>query len=117
MSDLSPARAGPPDKEVGVGPPPEKAGKAADRAVSDERLLPGEDPSSRYPEDATHWISVLLAFKQEILRQSTDRAAVMIPAAKREVETTDLIVLRAEEARLERRLGFWQQRLADSGGT
>jgi hypothetical protein len=120
MSDLSPARAGPPDKEVGVGPPPEKAEKAADRAVSDERLLPGEDPSSRYPEDATHWITVyseLLAFKQEILRQSTDRAAVMIPAARREVETTDLIVLRAEEARLERRLGFWQQRLADSGGT
>lgn len=119
MSDSSPKRAGPSDDEVGIGPPPEKAEKAADRAVSEERLLPGEDPSSRHPEDATHWIAVysqLLAFKQEILRQSTDRAAVMITAAQREVENTDLIVLRAEAARLERRLGFWRQRLADSGG-
>ena len=40
----------------------------------------------------------------------------MITAAQREVESTDLIVLRAEAARLERRLGFWQQSLADSGG-
>lgn len=40
----------------------------------------------------------------------------MITAAQREVESTDLIVLPAEAARLERRLGFWQQRLADSGG-
>lgn len=102
MSDSSPKRAGPSDDEVGIGPPPGKAEKAADRAVSDERLLPREDPSSRHPEDATHWIAVYsepLAFKQEILRQSTD-----------------LIVLCAEAARLERRLGFWQQRLADSGG-
>ena len=40
----------------------------------------------------------------------------MIAAAQREVESTDLIVLRAEAARLERRLSFWQQTLADSGG-
>lgn len=95
MSDSSRKRAGPSDDEVGIGPPPEKAEKAADRAVSDECLLPG---------------------RGSLESQSTDRAEVMITAAQREVESTDLIVLRAEAARLERRLGFWQQRLADSGG-
>jgi len=60
--------------------------------------------------------SELLAFKQAILRQSADRAGVMIPTAQREVESTGPLVRRAEAARLQRRLGFWQQRLADSGG-
>ena len=60
--------------------------------------------------------SELLAFKQEILRQSSARAAVMIPAARREVESTDLVVLRAEAARLERRLDYWHRRLTESRG-
>ena len=112
-------RAGPSEKEAGAGPPPEKVGKAADSAVAADRLLPGEDPSSRHPEDARHWMAVyseLLAFKQEILRQSSARAAVMIPAARREVESTDLVVLRSEAARLERRLDYWHRRLTESRG-
>lgn len=111
MSESSRGRAAPSEEEVGVGPHPEKAEKAADRAVSDEPLLPGEDPTSRYPEDATHWIAInseLLAFTQEVLRPSADRAAVMIPAAQPDAEST--------AARLERRLGLWHQRVADSGG-
>jgi hypothetical protein len=94
-------------------------GKAAGSAAAGDRLLPGEDPSSGHPEDARHWMAVyseLLAFKQEILRQSSARAAVMISAARREVESTDLMVLRAEAARLEQRLGFWHRRLTDSRG-
>src|SRR5215470_8599950 len=30
----------------------------ADEAVASDRLLPGEDPASRDPDDATHWIAV-----------------------------------------------------------
>jgi hypothetical protein len=114
MSDVN---EGAPEPGPGVGPPPEKAEKAANKAVAEERLLPGEEPSSSDPEDASHWIAVyseLLTFKRGILEQSTDEAAEMSPAAKREVESTDLVVLRAEAARLERRLSFWQNRLAQS---
>jgi len=112
-------RAGPSEKEVGAGPPPDKAGNAADPAEAGDRLLPAEDPSSRHAEDARHWMAVyseLLAFKQEILRQASARAAVMIPAARREVERTDLIALRTEAARLERRADFWHRRLTESRG-
>lgn len=114
MSDMN---EGAPEPGPGVGPPPEKAEKAANKAVAEERLLPGEEPSSSDPEDAIHWIAVyseLLTFKRGILEQSTDEAAAMSPAAKGEVESTDLVVLRAEAARLERRLSFWQNRLAQS---
>ena len=108
---------GPSEPGPGVGPPPEVAEKAADKAVAEERLLPGEEPSSSDPDDASHWMAVyseLLTFKRGILERSTDEAAAMSPAANREVETTDLVVLRAEAARLERRLSFWQNRLAQS---
>jgi len=114
MSDMND---GPSEPGLGVGPPPEVAEKAADKAVAEERLLPGEEPSSSDPEDACHWIAVyseLLTFKRGILERSTDEAAAMSQPAKREVESTDLVVLRAEAARLERRLSFWQNRLAQS---
>jgi len=114
---MSEMNEGPSEPGPGVGPPPEVAEKAADRAVAEERLLPGEEPSSSDTEDASHWIAVyseLLTFKRGILERSTDEAAAMSQVAKREVESTDLVVLSAEAARLERRLSFWQNRLAQS---
>ena len=85
MSDMN---EGAPEPGPGVGPPPEKAEKAANKAVAEERLLPGEEPSSSDPEDANHGMAVyseLLTFKRGILARSSDEAAAMSQAAKREV--------------------------------
>jgi hypothetical protein len=84
--------------------------------VDRDRLLPGEDPCSHRPDDAAHWVDVyseLLTFKHELLRESTKSRKAMVPAARKEIEQTDLVVLEAEAERLERRVRFWRSRLAE----
>ena len=36
----------------------DQAEEAADKAVDPDRLLEGEDPSTTYLDDATHWVTV-----------------------------------------------------------
>ncbi len=92
-----------------------EAGKsAADKSVDPERLLAGEDPKTRYVEDAAHWVTVyseLVLFKERLvdtaqqgLLQATE------DAARAEIANIDLIALSAERDRLLRRLDFWKQR-------
>jgi hypothetical protein len=89
--------------------------EAALDSVEPDRLLPGEAPDTRYPDDARHWITVYsesLAFKIEILRITEERIRSMDPDSGAEIAATDFKVLRAEEQRLQRRLTFWRAREA-----
>jgi hypothetical protein len=77
-----------------------------------ERLLPGEDPETPYPEDASHWTRVyseLVAFKDDLLKRLTQDRKLLSDAAMTELER-DENLLRLELARLKLRLSFWKTR-------
>ena len=100
-------------------PDREAAQEAALDAVEPERLLAGEDEHSTYVDDAVHWTKVyteLLDFKRSLLTLAEQEVAAMDEDAASEVRETDLKVLRAEAARFQRRLGFWQERTRVLGG-
>jgi hypothetical protein len=95
------------------------AQEAADKAADEDRLLEGEDPSTPYLEDATHWVTVydeLLAVKRDLVGVSEDRLPDMTPEARREIATTDLAVLDAEMKRFTRRRAYWKERCVELGG-
>jgi hypothetical protein len=98
----------------------EGAEKAADEAADEDRLLEGEDPGTPYLEDASHWVTVyseLLAVKRELVGVSEDRLSDISTEARRELATTDLVVLDAEMKRFSRRLAYWRERCVELGET
>ena len=83
------------------------------RIVDSSRLLPGEDPTAGHPDDALHWAQVyreLTEFKNRAIDRIVIDAVGLGDVARLEVETTDLVVLRAERDRLVRRSEFWRER-------
>jgi hypothetical protein len=87
--------------------------QAAHEQVADDRLLPGEEPSTRHPDDALHWAQVyreLLEFKDRAMERMAMEVVSLGDVARREVEATDLVVLRAERDRFRRRAEFWRER-------
>jgi hypothetical protein len=85
-----------------------------ERALDPDRLLEGEDPHSRDPEDALHWLQVydeLYRFKADLVTQTRARLARMPAAARREVKETDLAILLRESERLHGRREFWRERV------
>jgi hypothetical protein len=91
----------------------QEARDAALDAVEPARLLEGEDEHTTYVDDAVHWTKVyaeLLDFKRSLMSVSEHQLQSMGDAAESEVKETDLKVLKAEAARFERRLNFWQER-------
>lgn len=118
MSALGPED---PEAEHPVTPVPGKveAQNAALDAVEPERLLDGEDEQTTYADDAVHWAKVyreLLEFKHSLLNLAERRVNSMGDDARTEVNDTDLKVLKAEAARFERRLAFWQVRTNELSG-
>jgi hypothetical protein len=112
----------PPDTNHHVSDSPgrQEAREAALDAVEPERLLEGEDEDTAYLDDAVHWVKVyveLLDFKQSLLQVAELQVPAMHEAAGAEVRETDLKVLKAEAARFERRLDFWQARVAALKGS
>ena len=96
-----------------------EAQNAALDAVEPERLLDGEDEQTTYADDAVHWTKVyreLLEFKHSLLNVAEQSVASMGDDAGSEVRGTDLKVLKAEAARFERRLAFWQLRTNELSG-
>ncbi len=90
-----------------------KKEKAARDQVSDDRLLPGEKPATQHHDDAFHWAQVyreLCDFKERTIDRIAMEAVGLGDAARQEVEATDLIVLRAERDRFQRRAAFWRDR-------
>jgi len=96
-----------------------EAQNAALDAVEPERLLDGEDEQTTYADDAVHWTKVyreLLDFKHSLLNVAEQTVVSMGDDAGGEVRDTDLKVLKAEAARFERRLAFWQLRTNELSG-
>lgn len=93
---------------------------AGDKAVDDDRLLEGENPTSPYLDDATHWVTVyseLLSVKRDLVGVSESHLPEMADEARRELASTDLVVLDAEMRRFSRRLEFWRARCVELGGS
>jgi hypothetical protein len=93
----------------------QEARDAALDAVEPGRLLEGEDEHTVYVDDAVHWTKVyteLLDFKRSLMAVSERHVESMGDDAESEVKETDVKVLKAEAARFERRLAFWQERVA-----
>jgi hypothetical protein len=92
----------------------EQGKRAAERAVDENRLLPGEDPDSSYLDDAVHWCAVyteLLQGKSAMLAALSDRLAqAREESARQELGETDVIVLGRELERLQGRIDFWSNR-------
>jgi hypothetical protein len=88
--------------------------EAAKAAVSEDRLLEGEDPETTYSDDARHWLDVyaeLLSFKKRLISTADQSISQLSDSTARyEAAATDMTVLKAERDRLERRLRFWQRR-------
>jgi hypothetical protein len=93
--------------------------RASAAAVDPDRLLEGEDPTTRYVEDAAHWITVyseLVLFKERLVDTAAEALRNMTEMhARDEVSSTDLVVLTAERDRLRRRLDYWKERQRELG--
>jgi hypothetical protein len=91
------------------------AQKAALEAVSPTLLMPGEEDSSPYIEDAEHWIAVyseLYNFTVAIVnRLRTDMLDLQQPTQDY-LRTHDVLVHEEQIRRFSERLAFWNQRLA-----
>jgi hypothetical protein len=90
-----------------------KKEKAAKDTVSDDRLLPGENPATEHQDDAFHWAQVyreLCEFKERAIDRIGIESVSLGDAARQEIEATDLVVLRAERDRFLRRAEFWRDR-------
>lgn len=97
----------------------EAAHDAAHDSVDDDRLLEGEDPATTYLDDATHWVTVyseLLGVKRDLLGMTEESLEGLQPEARREIASTDLVVLDTEMKRFARRLEYWRQRCVELGG-
>ena len=87
--------------------------KAAEAQVDEGRLLPGENPGAAHPDDALHWAQVyreLCEFKNRAIDRLVVDAVGLGDEARQEIESTDLLVLRAERDRFQRRADFWRDR-------
>ena len=87
--------------------------KAAEEQVDDGRLLPGENPTATHPDDAFHWAQVyreLCEFKNRAMDRMVVEAVGLGDVARQEIESTDLVVLKAERDRFQRRADYWRDR-------
>jgi hypothetical protein len=95
--------------------------RAGRDAEDPDRLLDGENPDTRQPDDVEHWFKVyteLVQTKAELLGALSGRLAeLQEPESRREVADTDLEILKRELGRLQRRLDFWRGRWESIGST
>jgi hypothetical protein len=87
--------------------------RLARAAVDDTRLMRGENPASTLREDALHWISVygeLAQFKQTLLDEMHDKLPAMSGVTAAEVHNVDIVIIREQMERYQRRIAFWKQR-------
>lgn len=80
-------------------------------------MLPGENPHSRQPEDAEHWLAVyteLLQAKAAMLAALNQRLSVMKQeVARKEIGATDAPLLERELSRFQKRIDYWLGRKAE----
>jgi hypothetical protein len=83
----------------------------SEQTGSPNRLLPGEDPASPYPEEAQQWVAVyrdLVGFKEAVVRLFQDKQE-RLPPAEVELEK-DEQGLQEELERLRLHLRYWEER-------
>jgi hypothetical protein len=98
---------------------PEEEQEAVRFATDETRLLPGEQPASRSLADAQHWIETytqLRETKRDLIANLKEMMARQSQEAQDELERSDVRVLELQVSRFERRLAFWQGRLAELDG-
>ena len=71
-----------------------------------ERLLPGEKPETLYADDVQHWCAVY----QELLSGHRDLEGALAALGSEAIHERELVLVRAQIARLERRLAYWLDR-------
>jgi hypothetical protein len=94
--------------------------EAARRSLDPDRLLPGENPHSLEPDDAAHWFQVygeLVATKRTL---AADLAAALEhtgEAASAELRSVDMVLIRHQLERFERRVKYWHVRVGELNGS
>jgi len=88
---------------------------AAARGGDSAQPMDGEaDPASAPLEQARYWSEVyreILGMEEKVMERIQDLMAAQSPAARREVELTNVPVVAAQIGRFRERLGFWTVRL------
>ena len=78
-----------------------------------DRLMHGENPSSRSVDDIRHWISAyteLLTFKDGLLRDMERGMKALSRPASSEIQELDVTLILKQRERYLRRLTFWLER-------
>ena len=88
---------------------------AAARGGDASQPMDGEnDPKNAPLEQALYWQQVyreILAMEEKVLTRIQDLMAEQSPAARHEVELTNVPVVTAQAERFRQRLGFWTARV------
>jgi hypothetical protein len=80
------------------------------------RLLEGEDPDTRDPDEVKHWLGVyteLLTLKEQLVTRTAEQKLEVSPAAREELARTDQPLLEEELQRFRSRLDFWRRKEKD----
>jgi hypothetical protein len=92
----------------------DSARAAAEDAADPNRTLPEENVATTRPAEVRRWVRTyaqLVGFKNRVLQAAYAQLGHMTEdAARREAVSTDLVLLRAQDSRLRRRLAFWKRR-------
>jgi hypothetical protein len=86
--------------------------EAARRSLDPERLLPGEDIESSDRETAARWAQVyreLMETKQMMAANLTAAVDRVSSSARAELKTVDLVLIRFQLDRFERRYQYWSE--------
>jgi len=90
---------------------------AAARGGDASQSMDGElDPKTASLEQALYWRQIyreILAMEEKVMLRIQDLMAKQSPEARREVELTNVPVVRAQAERFRQRLGFWTTRVQE----
>ena len=87
--------------------------EAARRSLDPDRLLPGEHPDTSDHADAAHWVQVYGELRDTKHTLAADLAAALDGAtdpARTELESVDMVLIRHQMDRFERRFQYWSER-------
>lgn len=85
----------------------------ASRALAADRLLEGEDPDTRFAQDARHWIAIyqeLIAFRTAVLARVQAQVRGLPAAERAGAIREDVLIIEQQLARYRRRIEFWYER-------
>jgi hypothetical protein len=87
--------------------------EAARRSLDPDRLLPGEHPDTSDQADAAHWVQVYSELRDTKRTLAADLSAALegaTDAARTELESVDMVLIRHQMDRFDRRFHYWSER-------